>query len=670
MINFFQKPIAGILLFIIIFSLAAPLFLFHPKKAEATWPTFEWGSFAANWGKFFQGVWEIAKDTAIAYFKKALLDRIVTNIIGWINGEGDPQFVTDWKGFTKDVADEAGGMFLNTLTRTDLCSVDWAPAIKISLAKPQRFETRYKCSLSKIGVNFNDFMKNFSNGGWKGWISVTEEQNNPYGVFLAASDANTIAQAAGVDAVNKQVNAGAGFLGDERCKQIEICGTNDLTFESNCMTETGDWAKADIPKAESDSTSSETITCTKWETRTPGKIMADMTYKSVGKDMDWLLNQEEWTSYVVAITDALINRLVKEGVGAITKKDVEGTSNMASTDLRQPILEDRAPTSAASPAGPWRAKIDITSSGLAMDADNGTASQNMNFLYYTLDGSEPVFSPSNPDLSFTYSGPIEITSSTTLKWMTRNLLGLQEPTHTEYLDPPFAENPLETAVVAVGAQSLALRTNQAAAIYYTIDGSTPTAVTTASTTTASTTNAYIKKIDLGSNAQITLNWFGVGADGTTEAMHTKTLTPPFPGGTGPGAVSDFYKIGDLTTPVATISAPSGVSGTGSFTLDPTLSKDNDRSNRIVMYEWDLDNDGIYDWSTTDYNRDSVFEWSRCKDGNSVCSGGSSIGNGFISMSSSGRTLAVSYAAGLKTIRLRVTDDEGLSAETTAVVNIQ
>ena len=739
--NYFNEPskkiIASILLTTFFISIIIPAFLFQPKRAEAILSLLpydiavfisEWGQFILEWGQkikeWYDTLGKEYKDVVANIFAKKMMDYIVNQIVVWIQGGGKPKFMTDQKGAFKDIANEAGGEILNQLAGMDLCSADWAPKIKISLARVPTFGQSSQCTFSKIGQKYKDFMNDFNNGGWKGWITLTEDANNPYIVYLQTLDAMNNKQSSAIANLRDKTLAGNGFLGDEVCRQLQTCGSglgnslnqdtcgqcmddqdeciklcgnrndcknacvekytygsvcakacNDYYLEgganpsssnSNCVIETGTWKKDDITSGQ---------TCLKWETRTPGKIMADTLANGVLKDVTWLQNKETWQAYVVAIVDAMINRLIKEGVSAITSSDTKGDRGGSAGSPQQPDLLDTPPVSALAPYSPWKVEIKITDSGIKTYSTPGVSlptTPSSVTIYYTLDGSEPTIAPPNDPYVWptkTYNNPIEITSLTTLKWFAENSSGLREPTHTEYLDPAFAENPLETVAVATGANTVALRTNKPAVIYYTTNGSYP----------GTSSKKYVKQLtiddaSISGTGSIFLSWVGVDINGVIESSHTKTLTPPFPG-------TDFGKIGDLAVPTEIITAPNSSSAGIFFTLDPSLSSDGDKTDIITMYEWDFDNDGVYDWSATDYNRDGKIEEYQFNGGivSSTCVGGAITGIATVinvscpavASTTPNGTIMVSYPfSGAKTIKLQVTDDEGLSNETTAIINIQ
>lgn len=650
-----QKPIAVFLIFLICFSSMASLF--YPKKTEAAYPVAVvsdpftvggWIKDAANFVKDHaiqaatyaikaaDWLWKqqnTALKIAMAIFRKTLLDYMTDEIIKWIQGGGNPKFVTDWKGFLIDAADTAGGKFLEEMTGSDimrgLCQPNWAISIRMGLQKPGKFSTRAMCTLSDIGVNVNEFLDNFHNGGWKAWIKVSESQNNPYGLYLMAFNEKLDREAKARLAAQNEALSGAGFLSDNVCVKRTCWGEEDEYSES------GTWKKGqegDVLNAQGNLAAS--CYCDKWETRTPGKILADGLRESVFKDIDWIKNNEEWESYVVAITNALVNRLVTEGVMALTSSDSTSGQGTTPSELKD-LLDTKPPTSVASAYDSWHMQI---------IADEPV------FIYYTLDGSNPTTA------SLIYGSPIEIKTPTTLKWLAMDYNGNKEGVHTMALNPPFVADltPPSSVIYAVGPNSIALVSNEPAVIYYTIDGFDPNV----------SSPRYIKKIDVGILTPV--KWFAVDPQGNREIkINAIAVIPPFPD-------SELTVIVDLIEPVASISAPASARDGSFFKLDPSLSADNDKTPKIVMYEWDFDNNGIYDWWMVDWNRDGVFDESQCRSG-ADCTDGDGIGNGFEGMSvPSGEkpgVINVKYKDGNRAITLRVTDDEGLYNSTSVTVNV-
>lgn len=129
----------------------------------------------------------------IAY---ALVNQIIADMLNdiqkWaVTGfKGNPVFLTNPEKYFRGLADDVLGTFLNEVAGTNLCSVKWNKLISVALDINLGYRQRAQCTFSDIGVNFDQFMNDFSKGGWGAWIELTtRQQNNPYGAYLLAADA-------------------------------------------------------------------------------------------------------------------------------------------------------------------------------------------------------------------------------------------------------------------------------------------------------------------------------------------------------------------------------------------------------------------------------------------------------------------------------------------------
>lgn len=325
-----QKPIAVFLFILIITTLVFSEILLPYKTAQAQWAVFDaanavwnaikyvydkvaWAisqayqSISAAWAIWNKAdTWLVrALKAAWNILRKKLLDMLVDDIIKWIQGGGTPRLVTDWQGFLRSAANQAGGQFVDEYLKMGFLCQRFDARLYFALRAVPTFDTAARCTLSQIGANIDAFFSNFANGGWKGWIIVNEAPNNVYGAYLMALDKKIGIQAEGAEAAKNEAIASSGFLGDKRCTSI---------YEKNDPSNTGDFKSAPLKESEIPAG----WTCSNWTVYTPGKIAAEATVEAANLDIKWLISADEFEEYLGAIIDAVINRMVREGVTKLT----------------------------------------------------------------------------------------------------------------------------------------------------------------------------------------------------------------------------------------------------------------------------------------------------------------------------------------------------------------
>lgn len=261
--------------------------------------------------------------TALAATKKRLLDALVDDIIRWIQGGGDPRFVTDWEGFLRDAADAGIGDVIRELS-PQLCS-PFRTQVILSLQTPV-FSQRARCTLSQVVSNFEDWLENFESGGWIAYQETWKPANNPWGAIIIAHDEIIKRSAEKQEAARQEAQAGQGFIGVKRCtvwefrelatglhiKEVKspVTGNSYNTGSPRTGNEKPEFpptgVPADLVQGKYD------WRCAKTETVTPGKVAGDITVKAIGSNIDYLINAQDLSTYIAAIADAAINRLLKE----------------------------------------------------------------------------------------------------------------------------------------------------------------------------------------------------------------------------------------------------------------------------------------------------------------------------------------------------------------------
>lgn len=276
---------------------------------------------------------------------KQLLHQMTISVVNWINRgfDGSPAFLTNPEAFFMDVGDQITGQFISeTGVLSRLCTpFNLDVRLSLAIGQSQLLDKRYACTLStvidnamnsranisvgsspggatlgditsgnildntgQLSVNGHsanataDFLNGeFSSGGFPAFIALTSEpQNNPYGAWLMAkSDLDSQIEAK-KNAINTDLNRGAGFMSWPKCETIMTLskGNTQNSFYASDPRYT--------LKTKADG-STDVQVCT---TQTPGSIISSSLENQLGSSVREL----EMANDINAIIDALFSQLV------------------------------------------------------------------------------------------------------------------------------------------------------------------------------------------------------------------------------------------------------------------------------------------------------------------------------------------------------------------------
>jgi hypothetical protein len=351
-----RNSLAGILVITTIFSIGGWV-LFYPNSTQA-----QFGGGAADiiggpyqieqtvWDKVKFGIkqtWNTIDkafqkiQTAIAVWEKSdrllvraaaaaaeialvtILNMLTNEIIKWIQGGGEPRFVTNWQDFLKDAADKVGGEFVDQYLGAGWLCEPFDLDIKIALLDVPTFDERVRCTISDIVENINTFYDDFSKGGWAGWIELTKPRNNFYGAYHIALEEKLKLEALAKEAAGQEAIAGRGFLSPKVCVRghlEDMCtgyDTNTCNNKDSCYDLKDTAKKSNCHK----------FVCDKEVASTPASVISDVVSRAADRNLELLQDQiADLTDskgilapYITAIGHALINRIMKEGLAFITE---------------------------------------------------------------------------------------------------------------------------------------------------------------------------------------------------------------------------------------------------------------------------------------------------------------------------------------------------------------
>ncbi len=214
----------------------------------------------------------LAAEAVQETIKKRFFDMIVDQMVNWIQGGGKPLFIQNWNAFLAQYGNIVTGDLLAELKIAGICK-PFGMQLQLAVLQPPRFSGQVKCTLDQVVRNMVGFYNNFSTGGFIAYREQWQPQNNFYGGLLMMMNEKETRIADKRFAANQQVQANNGFLGQQKCDEFGRCVIV-----------------------------------------TPGMQIGAAAAKVIGADLDYIVNSKSMAAYVAAISDALINRVIREGV--------------------------------------------------------------------------------------------------------------------------------------------------------------------------------------------------------------------------------------------------------------------------------------------------------------------------------------------------------------------
>jgi hypothetical protein len=222
---------------------------------------------------------------------RAAIQQITASVVNWINSgfNGKPSFVTNYKQFFTNVADQAAGEFIRGSGLSFLCS-PFQAQIRIAVAQSYARRNAQSCTLSSVVRNLTSFTNGgqFSQGGWRGLLSLTNTPtNNPFGAYTYGQNALATVQVNALNQKQQDYTLGRGFLSSEK----EVCNGPIVNGKR-----TG---------------------CVKSVT-TPGSTIAESLNKTLGVSQDSLNLAKSFDEIINALISQLMVRTLQGGLSSLS----------------------------------------------------------------------------------------------------------------------------------------------------------------------------------------------------------------------------------------------------------------------------------------------------------------------------------------------------------------
>lgn len=238
--------------------------------------------------KFF----EWAREIGTEILKNQLVHTLIKQIIDWVKGGGDPQFITDFRTFVSDSFNQAAGYALQQIA-PQFCK-SFGPIATLSLQRIQSLQPVVGCTLEKIGVNVERFFDRFENGSWVAYTSSFSAGGNVWTAIVQARDTMAKFAQDEAGASRNESTANEGFKGVKICSKPWLDGSYK-PIGGTCTL----GAKLIIT--------------------TPGGAVGTITSNAIIKGpVERIVNADDLAALVSAIVDSFIGKMIKAGIAGIT----------------------------------------------------------------------------------------------------------------------------------------------------------------------------------------------------------------------------------------------------------------------------------------------------------------------------------------------------------------
>ncbi|MEK7629960.1 MAG: hypothetical protein AAB432_01070 [Patescibacteria group bacterium] len=284
---------------------------------------------------------EFAYKTFLATLKRRILDTLIDQTTAWIRGDstGQPLYTQNFGKVVQDAAQAAVGDTLQEIGLAQLCRPLDRFKLQIALQQPT-FSRQISCTLDQVVDNVDNFFSNFENGGWIAYQELLKPQNNDIGRFLLTYDELLSKQGKQAEAQRQEAQASQGTISIKRCLQWTREWNDGLTIQRDVLPLNGSGSASQIPWDDAyNSLNNPPPTnpaqegpwiCTNDQITTPGTFVGESLKQTVGSDFSYIINAQDIADVAGAVLDAMINRVIKEGVKGFSSPTLSKTQTSLS----------------------------------------------------------------------------------------------------------------------------------------------------------------------------------------------------------------------------------------------------------------------------------------------------------------------------------------------------
>lgn len=174
----------------------------------------------------------------------------------------------------------------------------------------------YTNALAKANATNTIFERDFSTGGWKAWLGLTQrDQNNPLGFTMLAGQYLAEEQQKQVSNTSQELLTNGGFLSQKRCLKWQMVGDDWLPI----LNPGGQLEYSPYKRNKNDE-------CVEYETVTPGTIIKDKVSTYINSPERQLELAKTINDSLNALFSALITKFQDQGLSSLSSEKYQYTS--------------------------------------------------------------------------------------------------------------------------------------------------------------------------------------------------------------------------------------------------------------------------------------------------------------------------------------------------------
>jgi hypothetical protein len=223
---------------------------------------------------------------------KNALSKVSNKAMDWIQTGmgGNPFYVQDPSSLMKSIRDEKLSMFLQNVSSTNPI---FGNSLRSALTTQVTGKTdglTNKTMNTPEAKKYQDFMGDFTNGGWNAWLNSTQiDSNNPIGSFFDATDSVSNAIHTAQENTRDEIQRNEGFL------DMKVC----------------------VEYAQPTTTTPTQSPCLKWKTTTPGSLIAETAKNITGSPIRQLEAADQINEVLGSFFDNLLSKLFSKGLASL-----------------------------------------------------------------------------------------------------------------------------------------------------------------------------------------------------------------------------------------------------------------------------------------------------------------------------------------------------------------